>query len=254
MHSESADSGEVAISLPRLRGVRASDALADRLRRLIVEGGLDETERLPSQRELMDQTGLSRSTVREALKMLEAENLVRTRPGRGGTYVRRLDTGDIAATLRVFVEGHRIDFETLLDTRQAVEPHCAALAARNATVADLTELDRLHRDMVEHRDTPEAFLHANLAWHLAVVNASHNDLLIAFLHAISSSVHAGMQIDDQDTATGVRNEAVTAHEKLQEHLHLRDPAGAERSMARHLHEYQAQARSWHHPADVPLEP
>lgn len=242
-----------SIRLRRLSVQRASDLLADELRSTILEGGLRGSTRLPSQQELMRQTGLGRSTVREALKMLEAEGLVTLQTGRsGGPRVRTLEVDDVVQTMRVFVQGQRIDLRMLLETRQAVEPFGAASAARRATPEELDELDHLHAGLVESRADPEAFLDANVRWHLAVVRASHNPLLVAFETAIAEIVHAGMTATETRLEAQTVEDTIAAHAKVLEKIRLRDEDGAARAMTRHLHVYREQETSVQDIADADL--
>ena len=109
---------------------KASDVLAARLRELILSSGLAEGTPLPPERELVAQSGLSRASVREALRVLETEGLVLTRAGRnGGSQVRRPGRESISRSFELFVRSHGVRFEALLEAREAIEPAAAALAA-----------------------------------------------------------------------------------------------------------------------------
>lgn len=111
----------------------ASDVLAERLRRLISDGAL-LYETWPTERELAADTQLSRGTVRDAVRVLEAESPVETRANRnGGTVVRRLDASAIVRSLNVVVRGRKIRMRLLLQIRERVEPECAELAAERRT-------------------------------------------------------------------------------------------------------------------------
>lgn len=94
------------ISVPK-----ASDVLANHLREQILRGELSEGSALPVERELASSVGLSRGTVRDALRVLEIEGLVTTRPGRaGGSFVRRPDATTLQRSLNVLVTGRGIRF------------------------------------------------------------------------------------------------------------------------------------------------
>ena len=92
--------------LGRVEVPRAADVLADRLRQGILSGQLRPGELLPPERKLVEQTGLGRASVREALRMLEVEDLIEARLGRyGGWLVRRPDEESVARSIDVFIRG-----------------------------------------------------------------------------------------------------------------------------------------------------
>src|SRR6202171_1593971 len=132
-----------AVVLNPVEVPKASDVLARELRERILSGELAEGTTLPAERELVKQTQMSRATVREALRILEVQNLVRVRAGRaGGAFVQRPTTKSMANSVTLMIRGQKIKLADLMETREALEPFGAALAARNRTEADLSELDR----------------------------------------------------------------------------------------------------------------
>ena len=127
---------------------KASDVLAAKLRELILSSGLAEGTPLPTERELVAQSGLSRTSVREALRVLETEGLVLTKAGRnGGSQVRRPGRESISRSFELFVRSHGVRFEALLEAREAIEPAAARLAAIHRTDDDLAEMTRIHRQL-----------------------------------------------------------------------------------------------------------
>ncbi|MQA84192.1 MAG: FCD domain-containing protein [Streptosporangiales bacterium] len=231
---------------------KASDVLADRIRRSILDGTFEEGTVLPTERRLMEQTRLGRSTVREALRMLQAEGLVSSRPGRkGGTVVRRPDVQGIAQSLEVFIRGRRIRFWSLLEAREALEPGCASLAATNRTDADLEVLDALDARMNEPGIARADYFAANVGWHVAVARASHNELLTAYMVAISNVIEDALFAAQTDSEA-VRPAVLLAHRKILEAIHASDPEAARRRMYRHMHAYREQAARLQPPAELPL--
>ena len=250
--------GEDRSVVGKIEVPRAADILASRLRQRILAGDLRPGDSLPPERRLVEQTGVGRASVREALRSLEAENLVESRLGRyGGWVVRRPTEDSVARSIDVFIRGREIRFETLLETREAVEPACAALAARHRTDDDLDELDRASlrlRTVID--DVPE-YLVANLRWHLAVVRSSHNELLIAVMTALADAVHAGTNLEDFNSDE-IRTAAVRVHDRVTDAIRDRDEAAAHRRMHRHLHAFRQEALGLSDTdpgkADRPLEP
>ena len=114
-------------------------------------------------RELVVQTGLSRATVRDALRVLQVESLLRIKPGRaGGALVHRPDGDSVANSVRLVIQGQQLRLETVHETREVIEPACAALAARRRTDEDLAALDAANAEMLAAADDVPAFLRANV--------------------------------------------------------------------------------------------
>jgi GntR family transcriptional repressor for pyruvate dehydrogenase complex len=213
---------------------KTSDVLARELRKQILGGALLPGASLPAEREIVLQTGLSRGSVREALRILEAEGLVSTRPGRqGGSVARQPGDESLAKYISLFVHGRGISLVSLLQTREAVEPALAALAARNRTDAQLAELTAItERVEAAYSDTP-LYLAENVNWHCAIAAASHNELLRAFMVAISSMIYKASAIEDFATEE-VRGLVIKAHRRILAAIAAQDADAAHRRMARHL--------------------
>ncbi|WP_330293215.1 FadR/GntR family transcriptional regulator [Streptomyces sp. NBC_00576] len=217
-----------------VRVPKASDVLAAEVRERILSGEFTEGMALPPERQLVEQTGLSRATVREALRILEVERLVRIRPGRGGgAFVHRPGHESVANTVRLVIRGQQIRLEALHETREAIEPTCAALAAKRRTAADLAELDAAHAELVTADDDIPRFLRANVRWHTAVAKAGDNELLIGFMTALSQSIYAATDID-QFMDAEIREVTTRAHARITEAIRAQDGPAAMRRMTRHV--------------------
>lgn len=240
------------VSIGPIETAKASDVLASHIRQSILDGTFQEGTVLPTERQLIEQTGLGRSTVREALRILQAEGLVRSRPGRGGgTVVRRPDMQGVVQSVEMFVRGRRIRFWSVLQTREALEPGCAALAASYRTDSDLELLTALDQKMNDPDISRAEYFAANVDWHLAVARASHNELLTAYMAAISNVIQDALfaaQTDSED----VRPVVLRAHSKILEAIRDQDPEKARRRMGRHLHAYSEQAAIRQPPDELSL--
>ena len=213
---------------------KTSDVLAGELRKQILGGSVAAGAALPAERELVLQTGLSRGSVREALRILEAEGLVSTRPGRlGGSVARKPGDESLAKYISLFVHGRGISLLSLLQSREAFEPSLAALAARNRTEEELKDLFAISERLeAAYTDTP-LYLAENVHWHCAVAAASHNELLRAFMVAISSMVYKASAIENFATEE-VRKVVIKAHRRILDAIAAKDADAASRRMARHL--------------------
>src|SRR6056297_2810782 len=158
MKTMGSNTGRISpISVPK-----ASDILANQLRDLILSGAIQPGQFLPPERDLVTSSGLSRSSVRDALRVLEVEGLISTRPGRsGGSIVQLPSRETVARPMELFVKSHDIHLESLLDCRLAVEPFLASRAATNHTEADLEEIRDIHDRFLATTDNVAAYKRLN---------------------------------------------------------------------------------------------
>ncbi|MSQ66442.1 MAG: FadR family transcriptional regulator [Limnohabitans sp.] len=216
---------------------KASNTLAAKLRRKILDGEICQGMALPNERDLAAQTCLSRTSVREALRILEADGLINIRTGRnGGAEVVRPDISTVERSIDIFIRGQGIKFQSVLETREAIEPPAARLAALYHNSNDWAKLTHIHQQMQADIENVEAFLKHNLDWHISVVQAGHNELLIAFAQAISRSVYEATNIQGFNLPH-IRQAVVVAHQKVMDAIELRQEDSAARRMGRHINSY-----------------
>lgn len=207
------------IVLPTMKVPRASQFLADQLAERILTGEYEEGAGLPPERSLVEQTGLSRTTVREALRILEVQGLIKVRSGRtGGAFIQRPGEQAMANTVEDIILGREITRGHLLDTRRAIEPYCARLAARTHTVSQLEELESTSDSM-------------NGDWHVSVARASNNLLLAGLMVALTEGIHAATEQDLVDSEALER--AIDSHKAVTDAIRRRDEDVAEQEMERH---------------------
>ncbi|WP_348787001.1 FCD domain-containing protein [Leifsonia sp. NPDC080035] len=146
---------------------QAADALLARIR----AGEWALGEKLPGETTLAPQLGVGRSTVREAIRQLAGRGMLQSRQG-AGVFVTALDVPeDWDAVLR------RAGIVSVIEARTAIESEAAALAAERRTPAELRALRRALQTRGEPAATIEAHVDADTAFHRAVVDAAHNDIL-----------------------------------------------------------------------------
>lgn len=238
--AESFSSDAVArhpVQLQPMQVPKASDVLANDLRERILRGEFPAGTALPPERELVNQTRMSRTTVREALRILEVQGLVVVKTGRsGGAFVQQPGGEAVASSVSLLIRGQQLRLTALLETREAIEPACASLAARYRTDDDLAALDAANARIGNVSAPLETFLQANVDWHLAVATASHNELLTGFMSALSDAIYSSTEnrafIDDD-----VRKTTFKAHKTITDAIRSGDPAAAMRRMTKHVHGY-----------------
>ena len=246
-----ADPARSKIRLSPLEVPKASDVLANELRERILSGEFAEGTPLPPERELVVQTGMSRTTVREALRILEVQALIRIKAGRaGGAFVRRPGGESVANSLELMIRGQQIRLASVHETREAIEPACARLAAIHRTAEDLRRLEASNERIADCAGL-EDFLQANVDWHMGVATASHNEILTGVMLALSRAIYTTTNnegfVDDEVQAITVR-----AHRSVTRAIRERDPDAAVRRMGRHVHAYAAAALAVESRTEIPI--
>jgi DNA-binding FadR family transcriptional regulator len=224
------------VRLAPIRVPKASEVLADELRERILRGEFPEGTALPPERELVNQTKMSRTTIREALRVLQTQGLLRIKTGRaGGAFVYRPGKESVADSLRLLIRGRQIRIPALLETREAIEPYCAQLAAKHRTDEDLATLDKANEDLAADGSLAD-FLQANVDWHVGVAVAGHNELLAGFMLALSRSIYEATDTEGFVDAD-VRRTTLRAHRTVTAAIRDQDSDAAFRRMRRHIHSY-----------------
>ncbi len=222
------------VTVTRISVPKPHDVLANHLRDGILRGEIAEGDALPSERELVDQTGLTRGAVREALKTLSVEGLVQTRHGRfGGSVVTLPGQESMTTAINRFVQGRKLSLRTLQETRDALEPFLARLAAERRTEEDLRELKSLHDDLVAAVSNFQEFSSLNVKWHNAVAKASGNELLAAVLYSIAHGVHIATSMEEYDTME-TRKQVIHIHARINDAIAAGNADLAERGMRQHM--------------------
>jgi len=203
--------------------------VADKIRAAILDGRLQIDERLPTEEDLAKSFGISRPTVREALKRLAAQNLIRSQRGpTGGTFVSRPDPEGLssaitgAATLLVGVGA--FDIDEIISARLETEAICCRLACQRRSDADLAAM---RAEITLQRSkllSDEDFCASDVRFHRAVVQAAGNGPLSLMMYTV---VEAFMPITNM-IVSHVRERSTVAdfHEKLAGAIEARDASDA----------------------------
>jgi GntR family transcriptional regulator, transcriptional repressor for pyruvate dehydrogenase complex len=235
-----ANEARPAIRLSPMQVPKASDVLATELREKILSGEYPEGTPLPPERELVVQTRMSRTTVREALRILEVQGLIRIKAGRaGGAFVTHPGEDSVADSLELLIRGRQIRLASVHETREAIEPSCARLAAINRIPADLRRLEAAN-EAIATSGSLDAFLEANVDWHVAVATASHNEILTGIMIALSRAIYTTTR-NEGFVNEEVRSITVRAHRSVTRAIKDKDADAAVRRMARHVHAYAVAA-------------
>ncbi len=156
--------------------------IAQKLRDAIVEGTLIVDERLPSEKELCERFSVSRPTVREALKRLAAQNLIRTQRGAsGGAFVNRISYNDAyprqITSYTLLLSMNDITFKTACEARFAIEQACIPLAAKRRDPDHLAQMRSEISNQGNQDLSDEDFCASDVNFHKAMVHAAGNPVL-----------------------------------------------------------------------------
>jgi GntR family transcriptional repressor for pyruvate dehydrogenase complex len=185
-----AHDGAVSDRVPLVAELARQETLANRvvieLERLILDSRLGEGDRLPSERDLASQFGVSRTVVREAVRALAAKRLVDVSGGRG-TVVRAPTSEAAAESMRMLlqVQESASDAAKVTEVRRVLETEIAALAAARRTPDDLDELKSILRAAEAHLEDPDMFVAEDVAFHAALARATHNELFAILLDSLA---------------------------------------------------------------------
>lgn len=203
--------------------------LLARFKDLIAQGVLRPGGRLPPERELAKRFGVSRSSLRHALKVLDIMGVLTQRVG-DGTYLTTSASRILSEPLEFLVLLDGISLFDLLETRLIVEPELAARAAERATLEDLAAL-RQSLDAMKKERQQEKLIELDLAFHQAIFRASGNllcDRLFTLIHrAMVMSVALTSQMVDWD-------HTLAFHRPIYDAIDRRNPEEARRTMIEHL--------------------
>jgi len=228
------------MSPPRADRRSLVDRVASQLQALVIENALQTGDLLPPERELGELLGVSRTVVREAVRSLVAKGLLDVRQGHG-TVVRSPDvemaSEVIANMLRS--EGGRDTFPQVHEVRRLLEVEIAGLAADRRTEGDLEQL-RLALARTADAVDPEAWAQADVAFHAAIADATHN-LLFPVLLGSMAEILMELRLTAARLSETPRR-AHHFHEELVAAIEDRSSTAARRAMREHMDEAEATFR------------
>lgn len=246
MVREQRKDGEPA-SLRRVDRPPMYEAILERLREYAQDAGLKRGHRLPSERDLAEQLGTSRASVKQALVVLEVQGLVETRHG-GGTFLLQDELSTESVTALV---ARQARLPEVIEARVGLECQLAGLAAQRRTDDDLRAMEEalaLMAKSVEHNaDGAEG----DRLFHSAVAGAGRNPLLSRFLEEISSEVSESRR--ESLRQPGRPGQSLRQHRAILEAIRRQDAAAARRAMRQHLSSVgKVRLLTWQAPTDDDL--
>jgi GntR family transcriptional repressor for pyruvate dehydrogenase complex len=217
--------------LKAIKKTRIYEAVVAQLHQLIEEGKLKAGDQLPSERELSETFRVSRSSVREAIRTLEREGMVISRPG-SGTFIAAVDVEALIQPLASLLSRGKDALIDLFEMRRLVEPNIAALAAERATPADIVRLKEIISAQDQQMTHGASAVENDAAFHFAIGHATHN---AALQRLVASIVDILKPVREKSLQTpGRAHESLASHREILVAIERHDPEFARQAMQRHI--------------------
>lgn len=223
--------------LKTIKRERLSDEIVRQIKDALLGGKLRAGDRLPTERSLAEQSGTSRASVREALRTLEQEGVVRIKKGvNGGIFVADMDHRPITKSLQTLLQFRKVSIHQIAEARLIFEPMAARLAAERATPEDLREMEKVIEQMseaVRSRELPRSF---DLKFHLLVARAAANPILEMLAEPMLEVASA--TITELHPSINTLRHVLACHKKIYEAIQKRDGQLAFEAMREHIVDVQ----------------
>jgi GntR family transcriptional repressor for pyruvate dehydrogenase complex len=224
------DPKKIEFTNARLRPVERTSTASVVARQLLDELGKDQFvsgTRLPSEREMADTLGVGRSTLREAMSALDLLGIIEVRPG-SGSYLRADSSQLLPQALKWGLMLGQPENQDLIEVREHLEVLAASLAAARANDDDIARLEVQVQAMRDAGTNVEAFVDADIAFHLETAVIARNSVLEGVLESIRALLEAWF--DRTLRVEGTMSATLEEHELVFEAIKNRDPVEAESRM------------------------
>jgi GntR family transcriptional repressor for pyruvate dehydrogenase complex len=219
---------------------RLYEQIVQQIEESVLKGVLKTGDQLPAERELAEQFGVSRTAVREAIKALHEKGLVEAHPGRG-TFITSGTSNSMRQSLdRIAKSGQPDGSAYLVEVREILEPEIAALAAIRAGDQHLATMREAVSIMDVTRGDADAFIEADLDFHLSLAEAAENPIVLSLIDSIVGLLREQrMRIFNVD---GGPERGQEHHKRILDAIEHRDPRGAREAMQAHLQQVREDSR------------
>ena len=225
-----------------LQSLRLYEQIVHQIEDSILQGALKPGDQLPAERELAQQFGVSRTAVREAVKVLREKGLVEAYSGRG-TFITDGTSQAIRQSLDLMIKIGQPEGSThLVEVREILEPEIAALAATRGEEQHLTAMREAVAVMEGAGTNAEAFIEADLDFHLSLAEAAANPVILSLIDSIVGLLRE--QRLTIFTVQGGPERGQFHHKKILEAIEHRAPERAREAMRAHLQQVRTDTRAF----------
>lgn len=236
------ESRKSALPVEPIQRTRIFEDVMARLIDLMATGALQPGDQLPSERELSTQMGVSRTSVREALRVLETTGHIQTRVGTaGGNFVNEVTIDHVLGPFADLLKRQQDFLIDLIDVRRILESESARIAAAQHNAEDLARIDAAMAVMAAEIAAGEIGMQGDSAFHLAIAHATHNVVLLKLAEMLERLV-ADTRAETL-TLPGVPAEALEDHRQVAAAIRARRGEDAAAAMRAHLDKARTIGRS-----------
>lgn len=214
-----------------IKKTRVAQAIADRIRALILNGTLPPARPLPAERLLAERFKVSRGSVRDALRLLETIGLLETRHGQG-TFPQELDVDRLVAPLASILTYRRDLRDELVDVRRMFEPAVARVAATRVSDEDLADLQRILDTQRRKLKTGGSAIVEDTAFHAVLARATRNRVVMGIMATLNDLLIESRKLTLKQKGRPERS--IQGHQAVVSALRRRDPEAAARAMHTHI--------------------
>ena len=217
---------------------KAYEDIVRQIRTLIEEGKLKRNDHLPSERDLSNTFGVSRTTVREAIRTLESMKLLQSRQG-NGTYVVASSEEALIQPLAAALFNEKDDILDIFYIRKIIEPYAAQLAAENATLQEIEEMEKVLRKQEESLERGENDIEIDSTFHMLMAKTTKNRIMERLLLAMIDHVRQSREkyhMEDENNRRAQKS--LEGHRRVFSAIKRGDSAEALQSMLGHLEDIE----------------
>ncbi len=225
----------IQADLGPVRKTKVYAEVAAQIHRLIAEGRLKPGDKLPPERELAEIFGVSRSSVRDAIRVLEMQGLVEPRHG-DGTVVREIPIDRLVRPLADAVSAGKDQLADLFDMRKMLEPPLARAAAFRATDEDVRALEQIVAHQTQRLRAGELALEDDNEFHYRIAVAAKNQVVLRTMDTLMDLLRDGRTRSLQ--GPGRSEKSLEGHRRILDAIKRRDPEAAAQQMRRHIEEIE----------------
>jgi len=222
---------EPDLALHAIRTSRVYEGVVSQIHRLILDGHLKPGDKLPPERELVERFQVGRSSIRDAIRILEVMGTVKVRQG-GGTVVQDLSPGSLVTPLASMLRRRRALVEELMDLRRILEPPLAARAALHATGEDIEYLKEVLGRQGDKVARGEVAVQEDSEFHKGIARAAGNRVVLSVLDILMELL-AETRVQTLQV-TGRPRRSMAGHRRILRSIERRDPKSAEAAMRAHI--------------------
>lgn len=252
---------ELTSSFAPVKRRRAFEDIIVQIENAIHEGRLTVGDRLPPERELAEIFQVSRASVREALRVLEAFGVLSARRGTGadsGSILSAQNESPLSGLLRLYASLLQMPLQDLLDVREAIEMLTARRAAERASPEEIERLEGIIESMRNSR-TPEDFLTLDTEFHVTLARASGNSVAPLIMGALRDAIAHQMlgafkALEESGSWVSERAWLIREHAQLLQTVASKDPDAAAHAFSRHVHDFYQRVMVKEKPVAAPGPP